>query len=152
MSYEVWCDIPGYVGKYQISNLGRVKSLRTNRLLSCKANCRTGYFEVSLYSNGKGKTHLVHRLVAQVYKPCKDTSLEVNHIDEDKSNNDIENLEWCDRSYNTHYGKRLTLSLEDVNNIRQLSSQGMKVNELTTQFNISRSQVYKILGNKQWRL
>lgn len=103
---EIWKDIEGYEGRYQVSNLGNVKTLHYNgrygeRLLS-KWNDRRGYLLVRL----NDKNFLVHRLVANAFIPKEDGKEYVNHIDENKENNFVENLEWCDLQYNNKYGTR----------------------------------------------
>lgn len=111
---EIWKDVKGYEGLYQVSNLGRVKSLdayvnvgiknvkkalRKGKYLKATVN-RCGYFIVELSKNGTRKTTTIHRLVASAFidnphnKPC------VNHIDGNKQNNYISNLEWCTHSEN----------------------------------------------------
>lgn len=107
---EEWKDIENYEGLYQISNLGRVKSLNYNhtgkeRLLK-PGNNRCGYLYVNLWKNGKVKKMTVHRLVAQAFLENPTNLPEVNHIDENKENNKVENLEWCDRKYNMNHGTR----------------------------------------------
>lgn len=111
---EIFKDIEGYEGLYQVSNLGRVKSLErldsrghkvNERILRLKKN-RYGYLQVTLYINGKGKTIEIHRLVAIHFLPNPNNLPEVNHIDENKENNSLENLEWCDHSYNINFGNR----------------------------------------------
>lgn len=104
---EIWKDIEGYDGLYQVSNMGRVKSLKFGKekiLKSAKNNM--GYLLIVLCKEGKPKTFMVHRLVAQAFIPNPDNLLEINHIDEDKTNNRVENIEYCDRSYNLNYGTR----------------------------------------------
>ena len=106
---EEWRDIIEYEGLYQISNKGRVKSLGNNKnrkekILSLKPI--NGYIRVFLYKNGKPKPYSVHRLVAIAFIPNPNNYPEVNHIDEDKTNNIVENLEWCDKKYNMNYGTR----------------------------------------------
>ena len=109
---EIWRDIKGYEGKYQISDLGRVKSLNyrgnTNQehILKLK-EARNGYNQVQLYKNGIGVFYLVHRLVAEAFIPNPDNLPEVNHKIDDykhRSDNRVENLEWCTREYNCNYG------------------------------------------------
>ena len=95
---EIWEDIEGYEGIYQVSSLGKVKSLNFNhtkkeKILKPFFN-RDGYLSVNLYKEGKRKQYLVHRLVAKVFIPNPENKLEVNHKDEDKTNNKVENLEW----------------------------------------------------------
>ena len=104
---EIWKDIPGYEGKYEVSNLGNVRSLNYNRsgepkLL--KQGNVNGYKVVILYKDGKKKTCNVHRLVAMTFIPNPDNLPIVNHKDEDKSNNNVNNLEWCTYKYNNTYG------------------------------------------------
>ena len=108
---EEWKSIPGYEGLYEVSNLGRVRSVekcdRFNRkILSkiLKPNYVSGYLRVGMYKNKTFKYYLIHRLVAQAFLPNPDNLPQVNHKDEDKSNNRVDNLEWCDRSYNMNYG------------------------------------------------
>ena len=108
---EEWRDIKGYEGKYQISNLGRIKSLK-----NCKGNYREkildikpdnrGYIRAFLYKNGKCKPYQVHRLVALHFIPNPNNYPIINHKDEDKTNNNVENLEWCTYQYNNNYGTR----------------------------------------------
>ena len=106
---EEWRDIKGYEGKYQISDLGRIKSLNyrgnTNQehILKLK-EARNGYNQVQLYKNGKGVFYLIHRLVAQAFIPNPDNLPIVNHKDENKENNNVDNLEWCTYEYNNNYG------------------------------------------------
>lgn len=107
---EVFKDIEGYDGLYMVSNLGRVKSLgnsndRREKILKTRKN-NWGYLLVSLYSGGKCKTCKVHRLVASAFVENPNNFKEVNHIDENKTNNHADNLEWCSREYNVNYGNR----------------------------------------------
>ena len=107
---EIWRDIDGYEGRYQVSNLGRVKSLNYNHTGKEKIlkpnTIRDGYLQVSLY-NKKMKNCYVHRLVAQAFIPNPDNLPEINHKSEEKWLNTVENLEWCDREYNCNYGTRI---------------------------------------------
>lgn len=93
---EIWKDIEGYEGVYHVSNLGRVKRVATNRVLQPYRN-KVGYLLVYLCKNGKRKTHRIHRLVAQSFIPNQENKPEVNHLDENKSNNMVSNLEWSTR-------------------------------------------------------
>lgn len=108
MTEEIWKDIAGYEGLYKVSNLGRVKSLNYRKtgkeqiLTPCKT--ANEYLRVSLYKNCISKQHLIHRLIAQTFIENPENLPEVNHIDEDKTNNCVSNLEWCDRKYNNNYG------------------------------------------------
>ena len=104
---EVWKDIRGYEGLYQVSNLGRVKSLlrgSTEGKILCPLEHRQGYLHVRLYKKGVYKQFSIHRLVAITYLDNPNNFLEVNHIDENKKNNRVDNLEWCTYKYNSNYG------------------------------------------------
>lgn len=107
---EVWKDIQGYEGLYQVSNLGNVKSLNYNRTgkerILTPGNNKSGYFNVVLSKNGITKIFYVHKLVAYTFIENPENLPEVNHIDEDKTNNCVSNLEFCDRKYNINYGTR----------------------------------------------
>lgn len=114
---EIWRDIEGYEGLYQVSSDGRVKSLEkvnNNHLVKEKilksGNNGMGYLFVVLSKEGKIKNYTIHRLVAQAFLPNPDNLPQVNHKDEDKSNNRVENLEWCTQQYNNTYGTRLKKS------------------------------------------
>lgn len=109
---EIWKDIKGYEGLYQISNLGRVKSLARvifeidgkervskEKILQSK-RISSGYRAVILYKDGKGKTMYIHRLVAQAFLYNGNNYTDVNHKDGNKENNTLANLEWVTRSYN----------------------------------------------------
>lgn len=102
---EIWRDIEGYEGLYQVSNFGRVKSLnkRKGRILK-PIKDHFGYLRVNLYKDFKYKIHKVHRLVAQAFIENPNNYPIINHKDEDKTNNKVENLEWCNHQYNNNYG------------------------------------------------
>ena len=109
---EIWKDIKGYEGLYQISNLGRVKSAinRSNHkheLILKPIKDRDGYYRVHLYKKSKLTTYFIHKLVAETFIPNPDDLPIVNHKDEDKTNNCMNNLEWCTVRYNNSYGNRL---------------------------------------------
>ena len=107
---EIWKDIEGFEGLYQVSNLGKVKSLNFNhtkkeKILKLQSG-KYGYLLVSLCKEGKGKTYQVHRLVAQAFIPNLENKPQVNHKDEDKTNNKVENLEWVTSKENCNYRTR----------------------------------------------
>lgn len=106
-SNEIWKDIKGYEGKYQISNCGRLKSLIPYRgqreHLRKPSLAGAGYYYVTLAP--QNECRYIHRLVAETFIPNPDNLPEVNHKDEDKRNNHLENLEWCSHLYNIRYGK-----------------------------------------------
>lgn len=104
---EIWCPIKGYENLYEVSDQGRVKSIGygKERIMKPQRN-KTCYLMVGLRKNREQKWYLVHRLVAQAFIPNPDNLPQVNHRDEDKTNNFVHNLEWCDRKYNCNYGTR----------------------------------------------
>lgn len=121
---EIWKDIDGYEGLYQVSNLGRVKRLKfTNgkvsfakeTILKQSLNTR-GYSIVSLSKNDIKSTKTVHRLVALSFLENQKNYKEVNHIDGNKQNNCVENLEWCDRNYNIQHAFKNKLNLGSMKN------------------------------------
>ena len=102
---EEWKNVIGYEGLYEVSNIGNVKNVRRNTLLKL-SKTNDGYIQVSLYKNGIRTGLRVHRLVAEAFLPNPDGLPLVNHKNEDKSDNSVENLEWCTAKYNTNYGHR----------------------------------------------
>lgn len=135
MKEEIWKDIEGYEGLYQVSNLGRVKRMRfinknTNiekeRIKSQKIR-KDGYLEVALYKNGKGKYIQVHRLVAKSFIPNPKKLPQVNHIDGIKTNNIVENLEWVSISDNAIHSSRVLR-----NNVRKINQYDLKGRYLAT--------------------
>jgi len=114
---EIWKDIKGYESLYQVSNLGRVKSLARKVI---KINCvsfkkerilkqqtdRYGYKKVILQRNYQIKTFSIHRLVAEAFLENPYNLPQINHKDENKENNCVLNLEYCDSKYNNNYGTR----------------------------------------------
>ena len=104
MSRE-WKDVVGYEGKYMVSNDGLVKSLYRNKIIKGEKT-RVGYIRVSLYDKTCAKHVSVHRLVAEAFIPNPNKYTIVNHKDENRANNTVENLEWCTQSYNLNYGSR----------------------------------------------
>lgn len=109
---EVWKPVKGYEGLYEVSSLGRVRSVKRNLVMHPHPR-RHGYLAVMLYGKGGHKTRnfkqfSVHRLVAEAFIPNPDNLPEVNHKDECKTNNCAENLEWVTRLENVNYGTAKT--------------------------------------------
>lgn len=110
---EIWKDVVGYEGLYKVSNKGNVYSVeRIVRGRKCGGRKlrpgpqTNGYLQVDLSKDGIRKSKLIHRLVAEVFIPNQNNYLEINHKDENKTNNYVENLEWCTSKYNSNYGTR----------------------------------------------
>lgn len=103
---EIWNDIKEYKGLYQISNFGRVKSFYNNKegsILKPYMN-NYGYMSVKLYKNKISKNFKIHKLVAETFIPNINNYPCINHKDENKQNNKVDNLEWCTYKYNNNYG------------------------------------------------
>lgn len=115
---EVWKPVVGYEGYYEVSNIGNVRSvshevptfwgsrISPGKNVRLNYNKRTGYLMVCLSKNGEHKTRLVHRLVAMAFIPNTMAKPQVNHKNENKTDNRIDNLEWCDAAYNNNYGTK----------------------------------------------
>lgn len=120
---EIWADIPGYEGYYQASNLGNIRGIERRarfvdkahkerkrkvggRILKQTKGKRSGRYSVMLAVEGKNKRESVHRLIALAFvpNPNPERFTEINHKDENPANNRPDNLEWCDRWHNMHYG------------------------------------------------
>lgn len=114
MQEEIWKDIKDYEGLYQVSNLGRVRSIprrgtcKTLHILKPGKNHKN-YLQVRLTKNSKGKTFVIHRLVAKSFILNPNDYPQVNHIDGNKLNNCVDNLEWCTNEYNMKEACRLGL-------------------------------------------
>lgn len=99
---EMWEPVKDYEGIYEVSNLGRVRTLRTNKIMSPKHVNR--YLALRLAKEGKLKQKYIHRLVAEAFIPNPENLPQVNHKDENPKNNSVDNLEWCTGKYNVNYG------------------------------------------------
>jgi hypothetical protein len=177
---EIWKDIQNFEGLYQISNLGRVKSLDryielkngTNRFVKgrvlkpSKHKTKPSYYNVILSNKGKRYSMSIHRLVAEHFIPNKDGKPQVNHKDGDKLNNKVNNLEWVTYSENTihsfsiglskgrkgenHHNNKLTY--KEVRCIKELLVEGeLKQSEIANKFKISFRTVSAIKRGVLWR-
>lgn len=174
---EIWKDVVGYEGLYQVSNFGRVKSLarkinhgryiedRGDVIMTLFLN-RQGYFTVILSKNGEKKQHRVHQMVARAFIPNFDNKEMINHIDCNTQNNRVENLEWCTNSENqlhaianglkTDIGVNHSLSKlkqEDIKFIREHYKFRDKIyntRSLAEMFNVSKSTINDIVLGKSY--
>lgn len=168
---EVWRPVTGYEGQYEVSNLGRVRSVE-REIIEKNGKVRVfksliikprparinGYLIVGFSMNCEHKWLLVHRLVAEAFIPNPDNLPQVNHKDEDKTNNRVENLEWCTAEYNNKYGSRMARVVEKLNKpIRMLSLEGefirefSSVKEAAAFLNKSTSSaISSVANNRKW--
>jgi len=172
---EIWKDIAGFEGYYQVSNLGRVKSLsrelnvkngirKTKERIIANTNNGTGYLICSLSKKNKRKSILTHRLVATAFIENFDILKEVNHKDGNKKNNSLCNLEWVTRQENinhswdnkltncigeTHHSSKLNNSL--VLELRSdYSSGNYKIQQLANKYNLHHETVRNVISRKTW--
>jgi len=172
---EIWKDVVGYEGLYQVSNLGNVRSLsrlvdyghckafREGRVLA-KAIDKDGYELVGLNKSSKSKLCKVHRLVAESFVRNTNQLSIVNHKDGVKNNNNINNLEWVNNSENiqhaydsglakAHKGEKCgasKLTEEQVQTMRRLANQGVMHKDIAAQFSISKRGIHNIISRKSW--
>lgn len=163
---EIWKGIEGYEGLYQVSNLGNVRSLdryvnnkgkldfRKGKILK---GCKDigGYLVVNLYKEGKEKKYKIHRLVGQAFLDNQNNLSEINHKDENKTNNMVDNLEWCDRSYNINYGthnekvaKVLSIPILQFNKTGDFIRKWNSATEVEREIGISQGHISECLKGK----
>lgn len=152
--------IKGYEN-YQISDNGIVINKKGKKRKTYITSY--GYEHIQLHKNGKRKTFRIHRLVAEHFIPNYDNKTEVNHIDGNKLNNNVKNLEWCTRSENQlhaykiglqklgeeHYNSKL--KKKDIIEIRDMLDKGISHFDISKHFNVSKSLITKINNNKIWK-
>lgn len=156
---EIWKDIEGYEGLYQVSNLGNVKSLdrfvphKTFGKKFCGGTMmgthmnNAGYVTVNLCKNNRQKSHDVHRLVAKAFVKGYAVGLEVNHIDENKQNNQVCNLEWVTKSENNRHGTKIERQAVQIKKpVLQYDLQGRFVKEWNSATDAERSLSGKPTG------
>lgn len=127
---EVWKDIKDYEGLYQVSNTGKVKSIRTNGKLLKLHEDKGGYLIAYLYKKSKYKCFKIHRLVANAFIPNQEEKRTVNHIDGNKKNNSVNNLEWATHSENIIHANKTGLRTVTEAQRKAASENGKKTCEL----------------------
>lgn len=161
MMKEIWKDIKDFENLYQISNFGRVKSLKSNRIRKPYIN-NSGYFCIHLYDNKKYKIQTIHRLVAETFIPNPNNLPEINHIDGDKSNNNSNNLEFVLHNENQKHASinnlmavgerhgRSKLKESQIIEIRKLKGT-MKQKKIAEIYGVSEGIISLILNKKNWK-
>ncbi len=159
---EVWKPVSGLNNRYEASNLGRIRYASSQRIAPC--HMTSGYLRFGIVRNGKHTTASVHRSVALAFLgPCPEGK-EVNHIDQDKTNNRIDNLEYITHAENVSkaYYKVLTncpkgedtynskLTQAQVDEIRQMLAAGVSQRKIATRFGVSSVSICKINTGKTW--
>jgi hypothetical protein len=172
---EIWKPVNDYEGLYEVSNLGRIRSLdrveiiatrwgstterfHKGKILKPQLDGRGNYLHVTL---GRNNTKQVHRLVADAFIPNINNYPQINHKDEDKTNNCVDNLEWCTAQYNNTYGTRIgmktgekhhnaKLSKADVTDIKTRIANGELQKDLASEYGVSKSQISAINVGRCW--
>lgn len=166
---EIWKDVAGYEGSYQVSNLGRVKSLPRfqvkREIILSDGKDSGGYRIVGLSKNGESKTFTVHRLVAIAFIPNPLSKPTVNHKNSIRSDNRVENLEWCTHSENIKHGFKhglmsppigersgsAKLTESDVLKIRSIYlAGGISQSQLGKMFGVTQTNILRILKKDTW--
>lgn len=175
---EIWKDIAGYEGYYQISNLGRVKSLEriaitkigskqpVNERILVAGYDTAGYYRVALCKNAKSRTRKVHRLVAQAFIPNPENKKTVNHKNGIKDDNRVENLEWATYKENNDHAIDTGLLIKncrkgdecsfsklkgsDIPVLRELNNT-MKHREIAKIYNVHKSTIEGVVYRRNWK-
>lgn len=159
---EIWRDIDNWEGLYRISNFGNVYSIRTQQKLTPAK--RLNYLVFHLYLKRKISNLSAHRLVALAFIPNPNNYPEVNHIDGNKANNRVDNLEWCSKSENRKHAFKLGLINQkgefnnsakltniDILEIRRLHLIGYSYIKLAEQFKVHKNHIGAICRNECWK-
>lgn len=170
MSYgyiNMLVDIKGYAGLYKVDENGNVYSCLSSKYLK-PSESNTGYYRVMLYKNGARKRISVHRLVAMNFIEQDENKKFVNHIDSNRKNNHVSNLEWCDMSRNNQHAydvgnqnhtKRIhatrmrKISIEEASEICEAYETGLfSQREMAKYIGISQSQISRLLNRKSYEI
>lgn len=159
---EIWKEIKGYNGRYYVSNYGRLKSLYKGVKIIRPGNVN-GYMSVVLHDNTVRKTRTIHRLVGIYFIPNPDNLPQINHKDFNRSNNHVDNLEWCTNRYNVNHSisagrmfrgelnkSRGKLKEYQVREIRLLLEKRVTLSKIASKYNINPRTVGAIKSGKIW--
>lgn len=131
---EIWKPVVGFENLYKVSNLGNVKSIYRYKKQLIPFKQKNGYLSVTIYKDGKKYFKLIHRLVAMAFIPNPLEKEQVNHIDEVKTNNQVENLEWMTSKENMNYGTaRARSSKAQGKSVIQMTMDGEILNKFDTE-------------------
>ena len=178
---EIWKPVKGYEGLYEASNLGRIRSVDhldtfttkhgdiitrmvKGKILKQHIDSRGYYLMVTMSKCGKPSCNLVHRVIAKTFIDNPDNLPEINHKDENKANNAISNLEWCDHVYNNNYGKKATchhgennpqckFPIETILAIRKEYNPneiGKRICDLSRKYGVSQPHIRSIITGFRW--
>jgi hypothetical protein len=160
MQKEIFKDVLGYEGSYQISNLGNIKSIKFNKDRMLKKHIsNNGYEIITLHNKGKLKTHTIHRLLALAFIPNPQNKPQINHIDGVKTNNVITNLEWATVSENTKHafdnnlcknGENHYFAKLDNNSVIEIFKSKLNIKQLSEIYKVSVITIYKIKQKANW--
>lgn len=164
MEKEIWKDVVGYEGLYKVSNTGKVFSLErhgTKNRLMCAHDNGKGYYRVKMSKNDISKSHMLHRIIAEAFIPNLENKKCVNHINGNKKDNRIENLEWCTHSENVNHAIRTGLKkIKPLPGMKVINIKSGKIfisiNEAAREKGIDRSHLSlklrgKIKNNTEYR-
>lgn len=151
-----WKTIEGYPD-YEVSNTGQVRNKKSGKTLKPPKNT-SGYLQVFLYNNGRRKKKCVHRLVAEAFidNPNPEEFDQVNHKNSCRTDNRVENLEWCSNAYNQRHmvanghSTLAKLDYKQASEIRELLLLGAKVGRLAKRYGVSRHMISQIKAGKTW--
>ncbi len=162
----IWREIPSLEGRYEASDNGDIRHVTNHKIRRARRN-KHGYMQMNFSLNngtGKTKTLLVHKLIAETFIPNPNNLPEINHIDGDKTNNRVSNLEWCDASYNQKHAFLTGLQVakkgedapgakftnEQVKEIRYIRSKGVSETSLAILLGVSQGTIGRIVRGERY--